>query len=148
MNPEQLTSMIAKPYRHVAEFGYDFCNGLLLAWVSSGFDAQLEFDVETDRGADSWALWWINGGRNNFPGISSEVDRAILRVMHLNHLDATAASQRLPITPLLSLIYRTGVICENSLMFVFPTESISSGFGGCIPAGNSISKNTFVRPIG
>jgi glycosyltransferase involved in cell wall biosynthesis len=106
MNPEQLTSMIAKPYRHVAEFGYDFCNGLLLAWVSSGFDAQLEFDVETDRGADRWALWWINGGRNNFPGISSEVDRTILRVMHLDYLDSHPASLGLPITPLLSLVYR------------------------------------------
>jgi len=106
MNPEQLTATIAEPYRCLSEFGYDFSNGLLFAWLSSGPKVQLEYDLNTDKGADDWTFWWISGGRQNYPGISNGVDRNILQALHLNHLQTLTLSKTLPLTPLLSLIYR------------------------------------------
>ena len=106
MNAEQLTTTIAEPYRRLSEFGYDFSNGLLLAWLSSGPIVQLQYDLETDEGADNWTFWWISGGRQNYPGIRNEIDRNILQTLHLNHLQASRLSENLPLTPLLSLIHR------------------------------------------
>ena len=106
MDTEQIAGLITKPYRFLSEFEYDFPNGLLLAWLSCGPVTQLEFDVETDRGADDWTFWWISGGRSNFPGISDELDREILLKLHVQHLTPEARAERLAPTPLMQLIYR------------------------------------------
>src|SRR5579862_7352776 len=106
MDTEQIAGLIAKPYRHLSEFGYDFPNGLLLAWLACGRVTQLAFDLETDRGADDWTFWWLGGGRKNFPGISDELDREILQKLHEQHLKPMARAKRVELTPLLSLIYR------------------------------------------
>ena len=106
MDTEQIAGLIAKPYRHLPEFGYDFPNGLLLAWLACGRITQLEFDLETDRGADDWTFWWLRGGRRNFPGISDQIDRLILQDLHLQYLTPSPSSETSQPTPLLSLIYR------------------------------------------
>jgi glycosyltransferase involved in cell wall biosynthesis len=106
MDAEQLTTTIAESYRRLLEFGYDFSNGLLFAWLSSGPIVQLEYDLETDKGADDWTFWWISWGRQNYPGISNEVDLNILQALHLNHLRTVTPLESLPLTPLLSLVYR------------------------------------------
>ncbi len=106
MDAEQLTLMISKPYRTIARFGYDFCNGLLFTWLSSGPGIQLKYDLDTDQGADDWTYWWISGGRANYPGISNEIDRTILQTMHLDHLSFATQTETPPITPLLSLVHR------------------------------------------
>jgi glycosyltransferase involved in cell wall biosynthesis len=106
MNAEQIARMIATPYRHVSEVGYDLFNGTVLAWLSCGTAFQLDFDPATDRGADDLTFWWVSGGRRNFPGIREELDRVILQKLHVQHLRPAPASERLALTPLLSLIYR------------------------------------------
>lgn len=106
MVAEQLTGMIGQSYRDLPRFGYDLSNGLVLAWLASGPAVQLEFDLETDQGADDWTFWWISGGRQSCPGIRGEVDGNILRALHLNHLPIVTPPETLPLTPLLSLIYR------------------------------------------
>ncbi|THD73087.1 MAG: glycosyltransferase [Bradyrhizobium sp.] len=106
MDTEQIAGLIAKPYRHLPEFGYDFPTGLLLAWLACGRVTQLAFDLETDRGADDWTFWWLRGGRKNFPGISDELDREILQKLHVQHLTPKPRAERLQLTPLLSLIHR------------------------------------------
>jgi hypothetical protein len=106
MTAEQLTGLIAQPYRHLSKFGYDCSNGLVLAWLSSGPAMQLDFDLETDEGADDWTFWWISGGRHGCPGINQEVDRNILQTLHLNHMPMGKLPTTLPLTPLLSLVYR------------------------------------------
>jgi glycosyltransferase involved in cell wall biosynthesis len=106
MNAEQLAGLIAEPYRHISEFGYDFPNGLLLAWLTSSADLHLDFDLETDRGADDWTFWWISGGGREFPGIREQLDNEILRGLHEQHLTSVLRPERLGLTPLLSLVHR------------------------------------------
>ena len=106
MDTKQIAGLIAKPYRHLSEFGYDFPNGLLLAWLACGRVTQLAFDLEADRGADDWTFWWLRGGRKNFPGISDELDRLILQDLHLQYLTPSPSSETPRLTPLLSLIHR------------------------------------------
>lgn len=106
MNPEQLIALIAKPYRHVGKYGYDFCNGLLLAWLTSSPKMHADYDLATDEGADRWTWWWISGGWRATPGIADDVDRALLHNIHLDRLTAEAMRDEIPITPLLSLVYR------------------------------------------
>src|ERR1700722_4946836 len=115
MNAEQLARLITEPHRHISEFGYDFPSGLLLAWLTCSPTIHLDFDLETDRGADDWIFWWIGGGGREFPGIREQLDNEILRELHQRHLTSISRAERLELTPLLSLIHRHRADLRDSI---------------------------------
>jgi glycosyltransferase involved in cell wall biosynthesis len=115
MDAEQIAGLITEPCRNIEEFGYDFPNGLLLAWLTCSPDIHPDFDLETDRGADDWTFWWINGGGREFPGIREQLDKEILRELHEKHLTFVLRPERLGLTPLLSLVHRHRADLRDSM---------------------------------
>lgn len=101
---DEISEMLARPYRAIAPYGYDLPLGLVGVWVTCGAGFQLEYDIQTDTGCDALVYWWFYGGRQQFPGVREVIDRTLFSALHLEHL--TKMDGRPVLTPFFELLMR------------------------------------------